>query len=219
MIRVVVIDDEALVRSGFRFILEAVDDIVVVGATDGYGAIDLITETEPDVVLLDIRMPGRNGLEILNELDPHAGGPVVAMLTTFDTDSYIAEALRRGASGYLVKDTDPEQLPHLVRSLATGGVVLSAEASRAVLHRQLGTVDNDLAKKQVSQLTARERDVLVLLGGGASNTEIGSALHLSGGTIKDHVSSILAKFGVATRVQAALVADRAGLLTDKEGAR
>lgn len=212
MIRVVVIDDEALVRSGFRFILEAVDDIVVVGATDGHGAVDLITETDPDVVLLDIRMPGRNGLEILSDLDPHAGGPVVAMLTTFDTDSYIAEALRRGASGYLVKDTDPEQLPHLVRSLATGGVVLSAEASRAVLHRQLGTVDNELAKKQVTQLTTRERDVLVLLGGGASNTEIGSALHLSSGTIKDHVSSILAKFGVATRVQAALVADRAGLL-------
>lgn len=212
MIRVVIVDDEALVRSGFRLILGAAPDIEVVGTVDGREAMTCIRRESPEVVLLDIRMPGRNGLEILSDLDPHAGGPVVAMLTTFDTDSYIAEALRRGASGYLVKDTDPEQLPHLVRSLATGGVVLSAEASRAVLHRQLGTVDNELAKKQVTQLTTRERDVLVLLGGGASNTEIGSALHLSSGTIKDHVSSILAKFGVATRVQAALVADRAGLL-------
>ncbi|CAD5990223.1 response regulator transcription factor [Agreia sp. COWG] len=212
MIRVVVIDDEALVRSGFRFILEAVDDIRVVGATDGLGAVELIAATRPDVVLLDIRMPGRNGLDILAELNPRGGGPVVAMLTTFDTDSYIADALRKGASGYLVKDTDPEQLPHLVRSLASGGVVLSAEASRAVLHSGLGTVGDDRAKLQVSRLTARERDVLLLLAQGSSNTEIGAQLHLSGGTIKDHVSSILAKFEVATRVQAALVADRAGLL-------
>ncbi|MFB2554614.1 response regulator [Herbiconiux liangxiaofengii] len=212
MIRVVVIDDEALVRSGFRYILDASPDITVVGVGDGHSATALIADLEPDVVLLDIRMPGRNGLEILAELTAQPGGPAVAMLTTFDTDTYIAEALRRGASGYLVKDTDPEQLPHFVRSLAAGGVVMSAEASRVVLHEQLGTVSDELAEQKVLGLTARERDVLVLVAGGSSNTEIGAALHLSAGTIKDHVSTILAKFGVATRVQAALIADRAGLL-------
>ena len=212
MIRVVVIDDEALVRSGFRYILEASADITVVGVGDGHEALALIAELEPDVVLLDIRMPGRNGLEILADLAARPAAPAVAMLTTFDTDTYIAEALRRGASGYLVKDTDPEQLPHFVRSLAAGGVVMSAEASRTVLHEQLGTVGDDVAEQKVQSLTAREREVLVLLGQGASNTEIGAALHLSAGTIKDHVSAILAKFDVATRVQAALIADRAGLL-------
>ncbi|WP_295831330.1 response regulator transcription factor [uncultured Microbacterium sp.] len=209
MIRVVVVDDEALVRSGFAFILNAADDIEVIAAVDGPDALDAIRALRPDVVLLDIRMPGLSGLEILAELRGDDDPPVVGILTTFAADESIARALREGATGFLVKDTDPEHLAAMVRSLAAGGVVLSPEASRALVDGFSRGPDLDAARR-VALLTERERDVLECLPTGDSNAEIGRRLHLSSATVKDHVSSILSKMAVSSRVEAALIAERAG---------
>jgi len=216
MIRVVVVDDELLVRSGFQLILNFAPDIEVVATADGPRALEVIALHHPDVVLLDIRMPGKDGLSILHELRAAPERPVVAMLTTFDSDEYIATALRNGAAGFLLKDTDPEQLPQLVRTLHGGGVVLSPTVSSAVVDRYLSAGADQAGRDLVGLLTHREREVLVLLADGLSNAEIGGRLFLSVGTVKDHVSAILAKFDVGTRVQASLLAQRAGLLHDTE---
>ena len=213
MIRVVVVDDEALVRSGFQMILNASDGIQVVATAEGAQAADVIRREHPDVVLLDIRMPDVDGLTVLGELQTLPEPPTVAMLTTFDTDEYILTALRSGAAGFLLKDTEPEQLAQLVRTLAAGGVVMSPKASRALLrsHPEAGT-PQDAGVARVNLLSDRERDVLVLIAEGLSNADIGTRIHLSAGTVKDHVSSILTKLRVSSRVQAALLAERAGLL-------
>lgn len=210
MIRVVVVDDEALVRSGFELILRAVSDIDVVATAGGAQAIDEIVRHEPDVVLLDIRMPDVDGLTILRHVRAMPTSPAVAMLTTFDADEYVVTALRAGAAGFILKDTDPEQLAHLVRSLAAGAVVLSPKVTPAVV----GRLDDDGvdAGHAIGRLTDRERDVLVLIAEGLSNADIGLRVHLSTGTVKDHVSAILTKLRVGSRVQAALLAQRAGLL-------
>ncbi|WP_169800374.1 response regulator, partial [Streptomyces torulosus] len=138
MIRVVVVDDEALVRSGFGLILGASADIEVVATASGGEAVETVRRVRPDVVLLDIRMPDVDGLTVLRELRTAPDAPVVAMLTTFDADEYILTALHSGAAGFLLKDTEPEQLAHLVRTLAAGGVVLSPKASRTLLHSHPG---------------------------------------------------------------------------------
>lgn len=210
MIRVVVVDDEALVRSGFQLILNAAHDIEVVAAVDALDAVGIIEREQPDVVLLDIRMPGRSGLDILRELRGSEKPPVVAILTTFDSDDYIATALRDGASGFLVKDTDPEQLPILIRSLAAGGIVLSPQVSRTVVEGYLGAGNSDEVTK-LSTLSPRELEVLRLMVTGLSNSAIGARLFLGTGTVKDHVSAILSKLGVETRLQAALIAERGRL--------
>ncbi|EKX68747.1 response regulator [Streptomyces ipomoeae] len=213
MIRVMVVDDEALVRSGFQLILNAADDIEVVATTVGAQAVDTVRRVGPDVVLLDIRMPDVDGLTVLGQIRALPQPPVVAMLTTFDADEYILTALRSGAAGFLLKDTEPDQLAQLVRSLAAGGVVMSPKASRAVWesHPRAAAVD-DAEAARAGRLTERERQVLVLVAEGLSNTEIGTRIHLSAGTVKDHVSAILTKLRVGSRVQAALLAQRAGLL-------
>ncbi|MFD7319516.1 response regulator [Streptomyces sp. NPDC059875] len=214
MIRVVVVDDEALVRSGFQMILNASDGIEVVATAEGAQAADVIRRDLPDVVLLDIRMPDVDGLTVLRQIQELPEPPCVAMLTTFDTDEYILTALRSGASGFLLKDTEPEQLAQLVRTLAAGGVVMSPKASRALLRSHPGAgVPQDADVARVSLLSDRERDVLTLISEGLSNADIGTRIHLSQGTVKDHVSSILTKLRVTSRVQAALLAERAGLLT------
>jgi DNA-binding NarL/FixJ family response regulator len=216
VIRVVVVDDEALVRSGFGLILGASADIEVVATASGGEAVETVRRVRPDVVLLDIRMPDVDGLTVLRELRGAPDAPVVAMLTTFDADEYILTALHCGAAGFLLKDTEPEQLAHLVRTLAAGGVVLSPKASRTLLHGHPGTgagVDEDAAR--VRLLTSRERDVLVLVAEGLSNADIGARIHLGAGTVKDHVSAILTKLRVSSRVQAALLAQRAGLLDER----
>ncbi|MBF6254502.1 response regulator transcription factor [Nocardia farcinica] len=218
MIRVIIVDDEALVRSGFELILGAAPDIEVVGTSSGGGALALIAAQAPDVVLLDIRMPDVDGLTVLHEVRAMSAPPVVAMLTTFDTDEYVVTALRSGAAGFLLKDTEPGQLPQVVRTLAAGGVVMSPKAAATLLHQdnalsRLAATDDEVAR--LDRLTERERDVLVLLAEGLSNADIGQRIFLSVGTVKDHVSAILAKLRVASRVQAALVAQRAGLLTDR----
>ncbi|MET7759604.1 response regulator transcription factor [Streptomyces sp. NPDC005389] len=213
MIRVVVVDDEALVRSGFQMILNASDDIEVVATAEGAQAADVIRRERPDVVLLDIRMPDVDGLTVLRRIQELAAPPHVAMLTTFDTDEYILTALRSGAAGFLLKDTEPEQLAQLVRTLAAGGVVMSPKASHALLRGHPGAgAPQDAEVARVNLLSDRERAVLVLVAEGLSNAEIGTRIHLSAGTVKDHVSSILNKLRVAGRVQAALLAERAGLL-------
>ncbi|MBP2326631.1 DNA-binding NarL/FixJ family response regulator [Kibdelosporangium banguiense] len=219
MIRVVVVDDEALVRSGFELILRAAGDIDVVATASGAQAVREISLQKPDVVLLDIRMPDVDGLTILRQLRAMPEPPIVAMLTTFDSDEYIAAALRSGAAGFLLKDTDPEQLAQLVRTLASGGVVLSPKVTRAVVDGYLDAGAGTEAADRVAQLTERERDVLVLIAAGLSNADIGAQVHLSVGTIKDHVSAILTKLRVGSRVQAALLAERAGLLRQGDSER
>ncbi len=214
MIRVVVVDDEALVRSGFQMILNASDGIRVVATAEGAQAADVIRRETPDVVLLDIRMPDVDGLTLLRQIQALPEPPHVAMLTTFDTDEYVLTALRSGAAGFLLKDTEPEQLVQLVHTLAAGGVVMSPKASRALLRGHPGAgapQDADVAR--VALLSDREREVLVLIAKGLSNADIGTRIHLSAGTVKDHVSSILTKLRVSSRVQAALLAERAGLLS------
>lgn len=214
-ISVVIVDDESLLRSGFEMILDAAGDIDVLATTSGAQALAEITRHRPDVVLLDIRMPDVDGLAVLREIQALNDPPVVTMLTAFAADEYVAEALRVGAAGFIVKDTDPVQLIQQVRALAGGSVVLSPQTTRAVLDSAVPSASAaDLAL--VGELNVRERDVLRLMAKGLSNTEIGARLHLSVGSIKDHVRAILTKLAVANRVQAALVAQRAGLLTDQD---
>ncbi|MBU4215415.1 MAG: response regulator transcription factor [Actinobacteria bacterium] len=218
MLRVVIVDDEALVRSGFTMILNSTDDIRVVGTAAGVEALDVIKAEKPDVLLLDIRMPQLDGLTLLGLVTRLPSPPAIAMLTTFDADEYVMAALGAGASGFLVKDTEPEQLAQYVRALAAGAVVLSSRASRTLLDTHpalVATLDEEAGR--VSGLTERERQVLVLVAEGLSNADIGARLYLGAGTVKDHVSAILAKLGVASRVQAALAAQRAGLLTERPG--
>jgi DNA-binding NarL/FixJ family response regulator len=212
MIRVVVVDDEELVRTGFRLILQAAGDIEVVATPTGAQAVREISLLKPDLVLLDIRMPDVDGLTVLRQLQGLKPPPVVAMLTTFDSDEYIAMALRSGAAGFILKDTGPEQLAQMVRTLVSGGVVLSPKVTRTVVDGYLGSGAGSAATEQVGLLTERERTVLVLIAEGLSNTDIGTRIHVSVGTVKDHVSAILTKLRVGSRVQAALVAQRAGLL-------
>ena len=198
MIRVVVVDDEALVRSGFELILNASDGIQVVATAEGAQAADVIRREQPDVVLLDIRMPDVDGLTVLREIQTLPEPPTVAMLTTFDTDEYILTALRSGAAGFLLKDTEPEQLAQLVRTLAAGGVVMSPKASRALLRGHPGAdtpQDADVAR--VNLLTDRERDVLGLMAEGLSNQAIRQRLFLSESAISKHTTSLFGKLGLA----------------------
>lgn len=213
VIRVVVVDDEALVRSGFGLLLGVAPDIEVVAACAGNEALATIRQQRPDVVLLDIRMPDVDGLTLLGQVRSLPDPPVVAMLTTFDADEYVMKALESGAAGFLLKDTDPELLAPLVRSLAAGGVVLSPGAARG-LRRPTSNPSalDEEAANSIALLTSRERDVLRLLASGLSNSAVGARVYLSPGTVKDHVSSILGKLRVGSRVEAALIAQRAGLL-------
>ncbi|CUW26961.1 response regulator [Streptomyces reticuli] len=217
MIRVLVVDDEALIRTGFQRILAAAEGIEVVGAVSGGQALRTVREQRPDVVLLDIRMPDVDGLTLLGEIRRVPEPPVVAMLTTFDMDEYVETALRSGAAGFLLKDTDPEALPLAVQSLARGGTVLSPKVTRTVVDGYLSAGPQDRPPKALERLTGREREVLVLIAEGLSNAEIAARMHLSTGTVKDHVSAILTKLEVSGRVQAALFAQRAGLLTEETG--
>jgi DNA-binding NarL/FixJ family response regulator len=212
VIRVVVVDDEALVRSGIGLILGAAGDIDVVATADGADAMWEISLHHPDVVLLDIRMPEVDGLSILNEVSTMRDPPAVAMLTTFDTDDHIAAALRTGAAGFLLKDTDPQQLARAVRALAGGAVVLAPSAARLVLDGA-GEPRAEAATK-IGRLSERERHVLRLVAEGASNDDIAAGLELSAGAVTEKVSAILRKLTVESRVEAALLAQAAGLLDE-----
>ncbi|MER8183333.1 response regulator transcription factor [Kitasatospora sp. NPDC094015] len=212
-IRVLIVDDEVLVRSGLGLIVGSAPDLEVVGSCSGGQAEQQVAALAPQVVLLDIRMPDLDGITVLRRLRALPDPPAVAMLTTFDTDEYIGTALRTGAAGFLLKDTAPEQLVHAVRVLAAGGSVLSPTVTRSVISGYVeGGVPDTEAAVLTRQLTGRELDVLALLGEGLSNAEIADRLFLGTGTVKDHISAILGKLNAANRVQAAVVAHRAGLV-------
>ncbi len=203
---VVIVDDETLVRYGFELILGAAADIDVVATSGDVDAVDTVRRHRPDVVLLDVRMPRVNGLEVLDALRALPEPPAVAMLTTFDTDTQVvAQAMESGAAGFLLKDTDPESLAEYVRALARGGIVLAPGLDRTRLFAPRPTVE-------APALSAREHDVVRLVAAGASNPEIGQRIGVSTGTVKEDVRALLAAFGVTTRVQLALRAAEAGLL-------
>ncbi|UUV30717.1 response regulator transcription factor [Amycolatopsis roodepoortensis] len=215
MIRVLLADDEPLLRAGARLLLDQAGDIEVVAeASDGAEAIDVVRRMTVDVALMDIRMPRMDGLAAVEEI---AREVRVIMLTTFGDEAYVARALRAGAAGFLLKDTDPAQLIQAVRSAAAGEAVLSPRIAKQVIDRfrDADAADADSvarARRRLDALTARELEVLVRVGRGLGNAEIASELRLSSGTVKIHVSRILAKLGCANRVQAAILAHDAGIL-------
>lgn len=212
MIRVLLADDETMVRAGVRAILGSDEAISVVAeAADGREAVDLALKHRPDVVLLDIRMPVADGLQAARELARHDFA--VAMLTTFNDDGYLEQALDAGARGFLLKSGDPRELIAGVHALATGGAYLAPKVAARMITR-FRTARTGPARARVESLTARERDVLALLGEGLSNARIARRLDLVEGTVKGHVSAILTRLGAENRVQAAIVAHEAGLVRD-----
>ncbi|TVL92115.1 response regulator transcription factor [Streptomyces sp. SAJ15] len=217
-IRLLLADDEAMIRAGVRAILAADPGIEVVAeAADGRAAVEAARAHRPDVALLDIRMPGLDGLGACEQIARVAPDTAVAMLTTFSEDAYIARALSGGATGFLLKSGDPYELLAGVRAVAAGGAFLSPRVARHVIAELGGERLSRAAaaRARTDVLTPRERDVLALLGAGLSNAEIARRLHLVEGTVKGHVSAVLDRLGVGNRVQAAIVAYEAGLVAAK----
>ena len=214
-ISVVVADDQALVRAGFRAILESQPGISVRGeAGDGQEAIDLVRRFDPDVVLMDIQMPGVDGLEATRRLIAESGAerPAVLMLTTFDLDAYVYDALRAGASGFLLKDTPPEDLVAAVRVVARGDALIAPGITKRLIEQFARSAPAAVPSDCFSELTPREAEVLVLVASGLSNSEIADELVLSNATVKTHVKRILFKLGLRDRVQAVVLAYEAGLV-------
>ncbi|WP_405064218.1 response regulator transcription factor [Kribbella sp. NBC_01505] len=215
MIRVILADDEAMVRAGIKGILTSDPGIEVVAeAGDGREAVELVIAHRPDVAVLDIRMPGVGGLAAAAGICERVPETAVVMLTTFSEDSYIAEALRVGASGFLLKSGDPRELVAGVRAVAEGAAYLSPKIAARVIANLGGDKMSRIttAIDRISALTGREREVLTLLGAGQSNGEIARELFLVEGTVKSYVSTILNRLGVRNRVQAAVLAYEAGLI-------
>ena len=214
MVRVVVVDDEPMVCAHLRTILGSADDIEVVGeAYDGAAGVETVVRNRPDVVLMDLRMPGVDGLTAIERIAKLADPPAIVVLTTFDADQYVLRALRAGAVGFLVKSTPPEDLIGLVRVAAEGHTVLSPIAARRLVAASADSQPaRDRAKKLVATLTERETEVLACLGEGMSNAQIAARLYLSEATIKGYVSRMLDKLGCANRTQAGLLAHDAGLV-------
>ncbi|CAM5348566.1 response regulator [Streptomyces tanashiensis] len=217
MIRVVLADDQTLVRAGFRSILSDEDDIEVVGeAGDGEQAIGLARELRPDVVLMDIRMPVLDGLEATRRItaDARLEGVRVVILTTFDADDHVYGALRAGASGFLVKDTEPMELLHAVRVVARGDALISPAVTRRLIAEFAGLAGRQPdPSPRLNALTEREREVLGLVGAGLSNDEIAGRLVLSPATAKTHVSRIMTKLAVRDRAQLVILAYESGMIT------
>ena len=212
-IRVVVVDDEPMVCAHLRTILGSADDIDVVDqAHDGAAGVEAVLRSRPDVVLMDLRMPGVDGLTAIERIGRLADPPVVVVLTTFDADQYVLRALRAGAAGFLVKSTPPEDLIGLVRVAAEGHTVLSPAAARRLVAASAdGQQSRDRARRLAATLTERETEVLAGLGEGLSNAQIAARLYLSEATIKGYVSRMLDKLGCANRTQAGLLAHDAGI--------
>jgi DNA-binding NarL/FixJ family response regulator len=213
MIRILIADDEALVRGGLRMILDAQADFEVVGeAGDGRDALSMAAELAPDLVLMDIRMPGLDGLETTRRLLTDAG-PKVLVLTTFDLDEYVYEAIRAGASGFLLKTAPPEQLVGGVRAVMAGDALLSPQITRRLLDRFIQRPPPSAHRPpELGDLSPRELEVLRLIADGHSNAEIAAALFLTEATVKTHVNHILTKLRVRDRVQAVGLAYRTGLM-------
>jgi DNA-binding NarL/FixJ family response regulator len=215
MIRVGLVDDQAMVRAGLRMILESEPDITVCGeAADGSHAVALASSTEPDVILMDIRMPGLDGISAARAVLSECPEVRVVILTTFDDDEHVYEALQLGASGFLLKSADGDTLVNAVRVVASGEAMLAPEVTRRVIERFSATASGrvPIPADAVGDLSDRELEVLKLMARGLSNTEIASELFVSGTTVKTHVSHILTKLGVRDRVQAVVEAYESGIV-------
>ncbi|MET9271091.1 response regulator transcription factor [Kribbella sp. NPDC003557] len=217
-IRVLIVDDDPLLRAGLKLMLGGAEDIRVVGeAGDGSGVQGLIDRLAPDVVLMDIRMPGTDGLTATETVRRRSGAPEVVILTTFDADEHVLRALRAGAAGFILKDTPPAEIVESVRRIAAGQPVLSPAVTKRLITRVADAGQNDRKAKAVTRLADlndREREIAVAVGEGKSNAEISATLYLSVPTVKTHVSRILTKLDLNNRVQIALLVHDAGLLHD-----
>jgi len=215
VIRVLLVDDQVLVRAGFRALLAAEPDIEVVGeAGDGAQAVRLTGQTRPDVVLMDIRMPGVDGLTATRQIaaDPRLSEVRIIVLTTFELDEYVGEALRAGAAGFLVKNTQPAELIQGVRVVAAGDGLLSPSVTRRVIEQFAARTAAPAAPRRLAELTEREREVVALVGTGLSNDEIAARLVVSPATAKTHVSRAMVKLGARDRAQLVVFAYEAGLV-------
>jgi DNA-binding NarL/FixJ family response regulator len=219
VIGVLIADDQALVRRGFRLILEIEPDIEVVGEVgDGAAAVTACREVHPEVVLMDVRMPGVDGIAATEQImsDPECAGTRVVMLTTFDMDEYVYEALQAGASGFLLKDVQPELLVSGIRAVHAGDSLLAPSVTRRMIDSFLDTPGRTRRPRvELDQLTARERETLELLARGLSNAEIAAELYVSETTVKTHVGRVLTKLGLRDRVQAVIFAYENGLVVDR----
>lgn len=214
--RVVLVDDQAMVRAGFRMILESESDITVVGeAGDGREAVELVPRANPDVVLMDVRMPHMDGIEATRVIVGSGSSARVLMLTTFDLDDYVYAALRAGASGFLLKDAPPEQLISAVRVIAAGDALLAPSVTRLLIEEvsRRPAVHPEAVAPGLADLTDRELEVLKLMARGMSNGEIAGTLFLGEATVKTHVGRVLTKLDLRDRVQAVVVAYESGLVT------
>jgi len=215
MIKVVLADDQVLVRTGFRMILAEADDIEVVGeAGDGDTAVRVAADAGPDVVLMDVRMPGTDGINATRRIRAAGDTPRVLILTTFDLDEYVYAGLRAGASGFMLKDALAAELVAAVRAVASGEAVVAPTVTRRLIERFIGEdlPDGGPSAEALDVLTGREREVLTLIARGLSNAEIARRLFLSEGTVKSHVSRVLTKLGLRDRIQAVILAYEAGLI-------
>jgi DNA-binding NarL/FixJ family response regulator len=218
-VRVLIVDDQPLLRLGFRMIFGAAEGLEVVGeASDGHDALRRLAATRPDVVLMDVRMPGMDGVEATRRITAGDSGARVLVLTTFDLDEYAFAALRAGASGFLLKDVPPEELCQAIRAVAAGDAVVSPRITRELLDRYADQLPDPAAGAEggpdpaLASLTAREREVLDEVAAGRSNAEIAGRLVLSEATVKTHVTRILAKLGLRDRVQAVVFAYERGVI-------
>jgi DNA-binding NarL/FixJ family response regulator len=219
MTRLLIVDDEALVRAGLKMILESDDELEVVAeAEDGADAAAMVKEHRPDVVLMDIRMPRLDGLAATREVQAMPDPPKIVVLTTFDLDDYVFRALQAGASGFLLKDTPPRELVQAIKVVAAGDAMLSPAVTRRLIGHFAGDPRTDrrrVARERISKLTEREREVLVEVGRGLQNADIGRKLFMSEATVKAHVSRALVKLDATNRVQVAILAYEAGLLDNQ----
>jgi DNA-binding NarL/FixJ family response regulator len=212
VIRVALVDDQALFRAGIRMLVDSQPDLDVVGeASDGAEALDVVRETRPDVVLMDIRMPVMDGLAATAELLKDADAPRIVMLTTFDLDEAAARAIRQGASGFLLKDADPEFLLAAIRTVHSGSAVIAASATRDLFAHLMAQAPAQPAPPAYADLTEREREIFALAARGLSNAEIAAREFLSEATVKTHISRILTKLGLRDRVQLVVFAFEHGL--------
>ncbi|WP_433218445.1 response regulator [Microtetraspora malaysiensis] len=222
MIRVMLVDDQVLVRTGFRMVLGAQPDIEVVGeAADGAAAVEAVRSIEADVVLMDVRMPRMDGVEATRQIcASSSSGPRVLILTTFDLDEYAFAAIKAGASGFLLKDVPPADLLTAIRAVHSGDAVVAPSTTRRLLERfAVHLPDDNDAPRDLGGLTAREREVLVHVAQGLSNTEIAALLHLAEATVKTHLGRILAKLRLRDRAQAVVYAYETGLVVPSGGPR
>jgi DNA-binding NarL/FixJ family response regulator len=220
VIRILLADDHELLRGGLRTILGAQDDMEIVGeAADGAEAVEAALSLHPDIVLMDIRMPRLDGIEATRRLRAHGPKPAVLVLTMFDLDEYVYEALRAGAGGFALKDAAPRQLVEAVRTVAAGEALLAPALTRRLVERYVRTPPPGVAASanRFAELTEREREVLALVARGLSNGEIAGRLFLSEATVKTHVGRVLAKLNLRDRVQAVVLAYESGLVQPGEG--